>query len=254
MAKNEYIGVNNVARKVKQPYIGVNNVARKINSGYIGVNGIARQFFAGYVWKKYNVSQQWNYKETYNDLDKDGLVLPMEYHQINFVDNPSAANYYATIYYQNTSTYNGSFTFDTTTGKFTPDTVKTAQTVAFKPIGKIGHPSGGYIFMGLGGATYMNLYVIDVYNLGGIPYYSGESEDDDMGWRTRIFKCDPGNYGPMLIRAETSTFNTSSIHIQIFQSYQVNVQGSYITDVSSSDPNAYPINGIHSDGYWYVKQ
>lgn len=31
-------------------------------------------------------------------------------------------------------------------------------------------------------------------------------------------------------------------------------QGSYIEDVTSSDRNAYPTNGIHTDGFWYVKQ
>ena len=47
MAKEFYIGVGGVARKVKQPYIGVNSVARKVKKGYIGVNGVARQFFSG---------------------------------------------------------------------------------------------------------------------------------------------------------------------------------------------------------------
>lgn len=47
MAKAIYIGVDNVARKVKQPYIGVDNVARKVKSGYIGVDNVARQFFSG---------------------------------------------------------------------------------------------------------------------------------------------------------------------------------------------------------------
>ena len=36
MSKNIFIGVNNVARKVKSIYIGVNNVARKVKSIYIG--------------------------------------------------------------------------------------------------------------------------------------------------------------------------------------------------------------------------
>ena len=30
--------------------------------------------------------------------------------------------------------------------------------------------------------------------------------------------------------------------------------GSYISDVKSTDPNAYPTNGKHTDGYWYIKQ
>lgn len=31
-------------------------------------------------------------------------------------------------------------------------------------------------------------------------------------------------------------------------------QGDYISDVTSSDESAYPDNGVHTDGYWYVKQ
>ena len=45
MAKNAYIGVGGVARKVKAPYIGVGGVAKKVKSGYIGVGGVARQFY-----------------------------------------------------------------------------------------------------------------------------------------------------------------------------------------------------------------
>lgn len=31
-------------------------------------------------------------------------------------------------------------------------------------------------------------------------------------------------------------------------------QGTYIENVTSPDENAYPENGRHTDGYWYVKQ
>ena len=57
MAKNIYIGVDNVARKVKQPYIGVDNVARKVKSGFVGVDNVARQYYESVVyntWKKWN--------------------------------------------------------------------------------------------------------------------------------------------------------------------------------------------------------
>ena len=30
-------------------------------------------------------------------------------------------------------------------------------------------------------------------------------------------------------------------------------QGSYLGRVTSENENAYPDNGIHTDGYWYVK-
>lgn len=47
MAKDAYIGVNGVARKIKTPYIGVSGVARKVKNGYVGVSGVARQFMSG---------------------------------------------------------------------------------------------------------------------------------------------------------------------------------------------------------------
>lgn len=47
MANGIYVGVDGVARKVKQPYVGVSGVARKITNGYIGVDGIARKFYSG---------------------------------------------------------------------------------------------------------------------------------------------------------------------------------------------------------------
>ena len=42
MAKGAYIGINNVARKIKKGYIGVDGVARKIKKAYIGIGGVAR--------------------------------------------------------------------------------------------------------------------------------------------------------------------------------------------------------------------
>jgi hypothetical protein len=41
-----YIGVNNIARKIKNCYVGVNGTARKVKAVYVGVNGVARL-----VWK-----------------------------------------------------------------------------------------------------------------------------------------------------------------------------------------------------------
>ena len=46
MAKNIYVGVNNIARKSNKIYTGVNNVSRKVTEGYIGIGGLARQFYS----------------------------------------------------------------------------------------------------------------------------------------------------------------------------------------------------------------
>lgn len=42
MPKGGYIGVNNVAHRIKAGYVGVGGVARRIKKAYIGVGGIAR--------------------------------------------------------------------------------------------------------------------------------------------------------------------------------------------------------------------
>ena len=42
------IGVDGVAREVKEMYIGVDGVAHKVKTGFIGVDGVARVFFGGY--------------------------------------------------------------------------------------------------------------------------------------------------------------------------------------------------------------
>lgn len=46
MAKGAYIGVDSVAKKIKNGYIGIEGLARKIKKAYIGVNGVARLCWA----------------------------------------------------------------------------------------------------------------------------------------------------------------------------------------------------------------
>lgn len=46
MAKGMYIGVGNVARKVKKAYVGIGGVARKVKKMYIGIGGTARLCFS----------------------------------------------------------------------------------------------------------------------------------------------------------------------------------------------------------------
>ena len=46
MAKDMYIGVNNVAQKIKKAYVGVNGVAKEVKNIYIGVNDVAKKVFS----------------------------------------------------------------------------------------------------------------------------------------------------------------------------------------------------------------
>ena len=66
MAKGQYVGVNGVARKVKQPYIGINNVARKVKTAYIGVNNVARECFSG--------GETWLLHESYDSKQMEAWI------------------------------------------------------------------------------------------------------------------------------------------------------------------------------------
>lgn len=46
MAIGQYVGVNNVARRVRNQNIGVDNVSRVVKSGYIGIDNVARKFYS----------------------------------------------------------------------------------------------------------------------------------------------------------------------------------------------------------------
>lgn len=47
MAKNIYLGIENISRKAKKLYIGIDGKARKVKKAYIGVDGTARQIYSG---------------------------------------------------------------------------------------------------------------------------------------------------------------------------------------------------------------
>ena len=93
MSKNIFIGVNNVARKVKSIYIGVNNVARKVKYVYIGDSNNKAQlcYSSGPVY----ISKQGtntltfspeDFKETYksNPIYVNDSDLTQSYYYVTF--------------------------------------------------------------------------------------------------------------------------------------------------------------------------
>ncbi len=64
-----------------------------------------------------------------------------------------------------------------------------------------------------------------------------------------------GSYGlGKVIRSDGWDQNEG--HLYMYYKVVDRVQGktTYIGEVSASDENAYPADGLHTDGYWYVKQ
>lgn len=56
---NQYVGVNNVARKISKEYVGISNVARNISKVYVGINNVARKVKGDPFVKA--VFESWNY-------------------------------------------------------------------------------------------------------------------------------------------------------------------------------------------------
>lgn len=67
MSKAVYIGIDDIAVKIKKMYVGVDGVARKVKKGYVGVDGVARQFFS---------ADQLIYTGEYSvsEVEKDGVA------------------------------------------------------------------------------------------------------------------------------------------------------------------------------------
>ena len=94
MSKNIFIGVNNVARKVKSIYIGVNNVARKVKYVYIGdSNNKARLCYSSgpvYISKQGTNTLTFSpedFTETYKSnpiTSANGSDLTQSYYYITF--------------------------------------------------------------------------------------------------------------------------------------------------------------------------
>lgn len=223
MAKNAYIGVSGVARKVKQPYIGVSGVARKVKSGYIGVSGVARQFFALPTWKKYNVTKSldelgwvgsgfvyvtWNEASTWYSDSDTGFNLQWDLDANLNISNVRFASPYEHITGVSTKTSSSG-------------TTTTIRGSASSP----------------------------VYYLFGADSYSHRYNDDGDIIGSNCTGKDINNSKYVMRAGVTKNYKTSTTY-----GWKRNVScGSYISDVTAPE-GTYPDIGIHSDGYWYVKQ
>ena len=70
MAKKFYLGIDNVARRVRKPYAEVGGVARAITKGYIGIDSIARQVHpndpVGYIGTTWRFRSDIDYGEWFD--------------------------------------------------------------------------------------------------------------------------------------------------------------------------------------------
>lgn len=234
-------------------YFGSDTSAKKIKKAYIGVDGTSKLFFSsGFIWKKYYCNETTTYTwdkhrketnwekietvagrgDTFDILARDvngsrtrvvySSISPSASGDINF----SGGIKINTSNYGNLTGYYVRFkTGDEECGKcnrrrsyedYNPDMSNSTEIASYN-LHNIRYEANGYNWSKTGTVTSTNKN--DYPGLGG----SIEEASDGYGYK--------------LVDQQTE--------------YS---QGAYISDVEADDPSAYPENGRHTDGYWYVKQ
>ena len=238
MAQGVFIGNNGKAKKIKNIFIGVNGKAQKVSKAYIGVNGIAQQFYPGYVWNRYNtittITYKWNrytivtrlapngwYYNDYCPITNDIVITIWKDAEMTREESVYLSTSDFPCYTQNTSGIG---------------IRKSSQKDSLKAY-------EGYVY-----CTDRDGYYDDSYR----------EMDGNVGRAPAVYMPKEGA-GTLMGSVTSTTFqypnngisgNYWYIYTSSTTSYS---QGSYIDQVESDNPSAYPDNGRGSDGYWYVK-
>ena len=251
MAKAQYIGVGGIARKVSGEYVGVSGIARKVKSGYIGVSGVARQFFLGeFTWKKYTV----RYENT-STVETYKTIPLVESDKWDFYLSMNRPN----VWYGSEASY-GRWRGYNETG-YCDDTVcmcVSASAMSSNRNSRYANTRYGYNYTS---TTYC------VFVPGVIDAKVTRTIDTETGtYRNRVdLTCEELMQGTLHMRpGETTSYSENGMFtscailgptaVDIRRLKPVGSINQYVSDVTSENENAYPENGIHTDGYWYVKQ
>ena len=235
------------SRKVKQVYIGNGNTARKVVKGYIGVNGIAKQFWPSiYTWIKYQVKYTTLTSTTAYGTFRDPI------HEISW----STTRDSATLYTYSNSLSQPSFDANNLDNWLFVDGFPTASTIRSETI------------------TYDDP---NIYQTRGPSVMAGYIDPDYKYSVNDRDKTGYGNYDVSIglisdnearenLAAGKAEFVVAQLTWSSFAGEWASGGNIYryriaetpemteIETVESDNPNAYPENGRHSDGYWYVLQ
>ena len=236
MAKSAYIGNTN-AHKVKKIYLGSSNAA-KVKKGYVGdANGTAKPFFSsGFVWKKYKCVETLQYTyDKYNIVTKNIYGYETVQHNPPGRMNTAQRRWYTVP----RSNYSG---LNTDTGTW--ETGRQTSIVSSSNIGWIGQTANPSTIYDAEGATkqpsggYLFLYYISRHSVIESTQQMQGSFIETVTFPTKKYSSNGAQDGYWWI------FTGQTIEYS---------QGEYVSDVESDNATAYPENGRHTDGFWYVK-
>lgn len=266
MAKAEYEGVAGVARKVKSQNLGAGGVARKVTKGFLGVNGVARQFFAAVpTWKKYktnvaytlgcdvttdsNAEKCWsgNANDQYfsSHITREYGSWPYFLEVVNGKANPSAVvsldQSTGKVYWTNPGGYK---THSESSGGWSP-------TLRRRESDRWGEEDS-VAFFHTYGPTGSSKYAEEHYVTWNT--YMHDDSEYPTYQITLAWACvSPGTQMDDLY-ATVLYYTTPRAQLYHFYPKASYSRGDYIGEVTSESEGAYPANGRHTDGYWYVRQ
>ena len=285
-----YFGIGDKARGANKIYLGVDGVAREVKKMYLGVNGKARLIYPNNTWKKYTTNEivtyyweKWNVVTTYRFNMKTKLRETQNY-SLRSINNGYWSRRAVSM-----DPGGDEYTFDKSTGLFTLNPDKTVYSRVWDNATHGAHTIYGpnYRYICIIG-TYSRLNITSVYDPPEDEFENAEYDYTINGTFTSrsgssLVKFYASSYvnsvGIFAIYEYTSIVDTTSKGSTSYGSVSGSIrnqypdngskdgywyvydrsetsysQGSYIEDVYSANPNAYPTNGKHTDGYWYVKQ
>lgn len=251
MAKAVYIGNDN-AKKVKKMYLG-NGTSHKVKKGYIGnESGKARLFYSsGRIWKKYNTVTTRTYQWSKYGVYSERYIHEEEWHGsiLAWPILPTYTFYTTTV--EPTLDISGNYVF----GSYEKITYHRGSTLEI---------NGGVYLLCTNnhGETPMPGVIYYFYSDSGITVTTtskGQLQCSGHGYmygrRDRYVKDDFLDYVYSSNRSEYPDDDYENNYWYVYEKEEISYsRGTYISDVESDNPNAYPSDGRHTDGYWYVRQ
>ena len=269
MAKAEYKGVNGIARKVKSQNLGAGGVARKVSKGFVGVNGVARQFFAAVpTWKKYKTNVAYTlgcdtttYEDVMKEVPSKSTLYLERYPDGGWCTFASVRANASTVgIYPNVES---AISIDQSTGKIkysnpwgmayrhnktgSSSTIRLSET-EFDPY----YENVAWCMLFHSCLSKPNEYTSPAFRVGA-RYMKDESTEKSLyiwmsyanqsadTWTSDFYVTIMFTRDPIIVTR----------HYYPKASYS---RGDYIGEVTSESEGAYPANGRHTDGYWYVRQ
>lgn len=215
MAKKIYLGNGNSSRNCSKLYVGVGSTARKITKGYIGVGNVAKQFYPIYSWQKYTITTTKQWVDT-RDTYRTNRIWQVDWEWVRGDTDGSLSAVPLPDCYR-------TYTIDQSTG----DYILSGSTVE-PPYRKDAtlDISGYYIYTRPDGHSRANFYELTEIEVD--HWYA--TGDDNYSWET-----------------------TCNGYRMIARYQDVQTAGTFIETVFGSSESQYPANGVHTDGYWYIR-